>query len=44
MLGDGVMTTWKFPQCGLVPLGLFPFSLMVAGTGMFLAFKWHGDR
>lgn len=28
----------------LVPLGLLAFKLLVLGTGMFFAVKWHYDK
>jgi hypothetical protein len=40
-----VATTWKFAKMwDWFPIIFIPFKLIVLGTGMYFAIKWHHDQ
>ena len=41
-IASGSLEMLKMMEC--VPLVLLAFKLLVFGTGMFFAIKWHRDR
>ncbi len=40
---DSVLT-WNIQMMEWIPIGLVAFKLVVFGTGMFFAIKWHYDK
>ncbi|MCK8779615.1 hypothetical protein M0654_06400 [Rhizobium sp. NTR19] len=37
-------TAWIYKMWDWFPLVVLPFKLIVLGTGMFFAIKWHHDQ
>lgn len=35
---------WKYQKMAWVPVVLLTFKLLVFGTGMYFAIKWHHDQ
>ncbi|HSI48277.1 MAG TPA: hypothetical protein VLA61_08415 [Ideonella sp.] len=35
---------WKYPKMEWIPIVFVTFKLVVFGTGMFFAIKWHHDQ